>query len=62
MRELAIILKESGFGVDKQELSNMYEYATKDKFFPLIIDNESTDVNRRYRKGFVEYLSPADFK
>jgi hypothetical protein len=62
MRELAIILKESGFGVDKDELTNMYQYATKDKFFPLIIDNESTDVNRRYRKGFTEYLTPADFK
>ena len=62
MRELSIILKESGFGVDKDQLVNMYEYATKDKFFPLIIDNESTDINRRYRKGFTEYLNPADFK
>jgi hypothetical protein len=62
MRELAIILKESGFGVDKDQLTNMYQYATKDKFFPLIIDNESTDVNRRYRKGFTEYLLVEDFK
>jgi len=62
MRELAIILKESGFGVDKDQLVKMYEYATDTKFSPLIIDNESTDVNRRYRKGFTEYLTPSDFK
>ena len=62
MRELTIILKESGFGVDKNQLVNMYQYATENKFSPLIIDNESTDVNRRYRKGFTEYLSVEDFK
>lgn len=61
MRELTIILKESGFGVNKDQLYNMYIYATKEKFSPLIIDNESTDVNHRYRKGFTEYLMPTDF-
>ena len=61
MRELGIILKESGFGVNKDQLVNMYQYSTKEKFSPLIIDNESTDITRRYRKGFTEYLDPANF-
>lgn len=61
MRELAIILKESGFGVNKDQLTNMYQYATKEKFSPLIVDNESTDITHRYRKGFTEWLNPSDF-
>ena len=60
-RELSIILKENGLGLSKECLLSLYEYATKDKFYPLIIDIEQTDKNMKYRKGFTERLYPSDF-
>ena len=36
----------------------MYEYATGEKFSPLIIDIESTDKSHKSRKGFTEHLNP----
>jgi hypothetical protein len=60
-RELGMILKENSLGVDKRQMLDMYKYATNIKFSPLIIDIESTDDNKKYRKGFIEYLSPNDF-
>ena len=39
----------------------MYEYATDQKFSPLIIDIESTDKTHKFRKGFTEYLNPAEY-
>ena len=57
-RELNIILKENGLGLTKEQLLDMYEYATGEKFLPLIIDIESTDKSRKFRKGFTEYLKP----
>jgi hypothetical protein len=54
-REVNIILSEFGLGVTKDQLLAMYEYATKEKFSPLIIDMES-DKDSRFRKGFLEIL------
>ena len=60
-RELAMIMKENGLGLSKECLLAMYEYATRDKFYPLIIDIEQTDKNMKYRRGFGEYMNPSDF-
>lgn len=60
-RELNMILKENGLGVDKQQLLDMYKYATDTKFSPLIINIESTDDEKKFRKGFLEYLDPNNF-
>lgn len=60
-RELNMILKENGLGVDKQQLLDIYKYATDTKFSPLIINIESTDDSKKFRKGFIEYLDPNDF-
>ena len=60
-RELNMILKESGLGLSRECLLSLYEYATKDKFYPLIIDIESTQKDRKYRRGFGEYLDPSEF-
>jgi hypothetical protein len=38
----------------------MYEYATQEKFSPLLIDLEE-DPYKRFRKGFSEILDPAGF-
>ena len=60
-REVGIILKENGVGLTKEQLVNMYKYATSEKFSPLLIDIEEPDMTKKYRKGIYEYLSVADF-
>jgi len=60
-RELNMILKENSLGVDKNTMLNLYKYSTREKFSPFIIDIESTDDYKKYRKGFLEYMDPNDF-
>jgi len=59
-REVNLILKESGLGLDKEQLLKMYLEATKFKFSPLIIDKEE-EPHSRFRKSFLEILDPNDF-
>ena len=54
-REVNIILSEFGLGITKEQLLELYKYATNEKFSPLIIDMEE-DVDKRFRKGFLEIL------
>jgi hypothetical protein len=54
-REVNLILSEFGLGVSKDELLSLYEYATKEKFSPLIIDMEESPENR-FRKGLLQIL------
>jgi len=54
-REVNMILSEFGLGITKEELLQIYEYATAEKFSPLVIDmDESPD--KRFRKGMLEIL------
>ena len=55
-REVNMILSEFGLGVTKDELISLYEYATREKFSPLIIDMEES-ANNRFCKGLLEILS-----
>jgi hypothetical protein len=55
-REVNLILSEFGLGITKEQLLDLYEYATKIKFSPLIIDMEE-DKNNRFRKGFTQILA-----
>jgi len=59
-REVNIILSEFGLGVTKDQLIRMYEFATSEKFSPLIIDLEA-DQSKRFRKGLDEIIDPALF-
>jgi len=54
-REVKLILSEFGLGVSKEQLISLYEYATKEKFSPLLIDMESSP-EERFRKGFQEII------
>jgi hypothetical protein len=54
-REMNIIMSEFGLGVSKEQLLKIYEYATAEKFSPLIIDMEE-DKEKRFRKGLLEIL------
>jgi hypothetical protein len=54
-REVNLIMSEFGLGVTKDELLKIYDYATREKFSPLIIDMEA-DKEHRFRKGFLEII------
>lgn len=54
-REVNIILSEFGLGVTKEQLLEIYKYATSEKFSPLVIDmDESSD--KRFRKGLLNII------
>ena len=59
-REMNIIMSEFGLGVSKEQLLKIYEYATAEKFSPLIIDMEE-DKEKRFRKGLLEILDINQF-
>jgi hypothetical protein len=61
-REVNLIMKESGLGLSKQQLLGLYEFATDTRFSPLIINIEETDKQKKFRKGFTEFINPDDFK
>lgn len=54
-REVTLIMSEFGLGVTKEELLKLYEYATAEKFSPLVIDMEESKESR-FRKGLLEIL------
>ena len=60
VKELKMIMRDYSMD-DINQLKNMFEYATNDKFQVLIIDKESQDPKRKFRKNYLEYLDPADF-
>ena len=59
-REVNMILSEYGLGVTKEQLIKIYEYATREKLTPLLIDLEN-EPDKRFRKGFTEYLDVSMF-
>jgi ABC-type dipeptide/oligopeptide/nickel transport system ATPase component len=58
-REVNVILSEFGLGVSKEELLKIYEYATAEKFSPLVIDMDE-DKSLRFRKGLLEIIDITD--
>lgn len=60
-RDLNLILSEVGIGLSKDELMKIYDYATAEKFSPLLIDCDE-EIQNRYRKGFLEILNKDTFK
>lgn len=55
-RDANLLLTEFGLGITKDELLNIYEYATREKLQPLFIDMEAPK-SERFRKGFDEYIN-----
>ena len=54
-RDCNLILSEFGLGVSKQQLLDLYEHATAEKFSALVIDLEA-DKAHRFRRNFDEFL------
>ena len=59
-REVNLILSEFGLGISKDELLKIYEYATNEKFSPLVIDMEESP-DKKFRKGLLQILTPGSF-
>jgi hypothetical protein len=60
LREVKDILRNFGLGVSKEQLMNMYDYATDEKFGCLILDLEAKR-DEKFRKNFLEILDPSMF-
>ena len=60
-REIKCIMSEFGYGLEQDQVLAMYEYATDAKFVPLLVDMTTSDRSKKFRKGLLEYLDPADF-
>ena len=58
-RDLTLIMSEFELGVDKKELLEIYEDATKKKFDCLLIDIEA-DKSHRFRCNFLQYYEISD--
>ena len=54
-RDANLILSEFSLGITKQQLLDLYEYATSQKFSALVVDLEA-DKSKRFRKNFDEFL------
>jgi len=59
-REVNIILSEFGLGITKEQLLEIYEYATREKLQPLLIDMEAQPADR-FRKGLDTVINVNNF-
>jgi hypothetical protein len=60
-RDMRLILKEMSLGLTAEQLLKMYAFATDTKFVPLLVNMEETDAQKKFRKGLLQYLNPADY-
>lgn len=60
LREVKTILHDFALGVSKEQLINMYDYATHEKMNSFLIDLEA-NVDSKFRKNFTEILYPSQF-
>lgn len=58
-RDLNLIMSEFELGIDKDELMEIYEDATSEKFNVLLIDVEA-DKQERFRRNFLEFYEVSD--
>lgn len=57
-RNVSLLMSEFSYGLSKEQILGMYDYATSEKLSPFIIDIENPDLKTKFRKGFKEYLDP----
>jgi hypothetical protein len=61
VRDENLILHDYALGIEKDVLQKMYSYATREKFNTLIINLDEADIQKKFRKNFLEYLKPDEF-
>jgi hypothetical protein len=60
VREVKDILRNFALGISKEQLINMYNYATDEKLDCLLLDLEASK-DKKFRKNFDEYMNPDDY-
>ena len=60
-RDMRLILKEMSLGLTAEQLLKLYAFATDTKFVPLLVNMEESQVDKKFRKGLLEYLNPNDY-
>lgn len=55
-RNLNMILSELSLGVTKDQLIKIYNFATRDKFDVLLVDLDQADINKKFRKNFLNVI------
>lgn len=60
-RDMRLILKEMSLGLTAEQLLKLYAFATDTKFVPLLVDMEESQVDKKFRKGLLQYLNPGDY-
>ncbi len=55
-RNLNMIMSELSLGVTKEQLIKIYNYATKNKFDVLLVDLDQADINKKFRKNFLDVI------
>jgi hypothetical protein len=60
VREVKDILRNFALGISKEQLINMYNYATDEKLDCLLLDLEA-DKHKKFRHNFDEYMNPDDY-
>jgi hypothetical protein len=61
-RDFTLMVKDFGvWTIPKELLMAMFEYATAEHMVPFIVNKEESDPTKKFRKGFLQYLNPADF-
>jgi len=56
-RNLNMILSELSLGVTKEQLIKIYGFATKNKFDVLLVDLDQADINKKFRKNFLDIIN-----
>ena len=57
-RDVRTILKESGLGLTKEQLTDIYERATEKHKDCLICNLAEPDQTKKFRRNFLDYLTP----
>ena len=55
-RNLNMIMSELSLGVTKDQLIKIYTYASKNKLDVLFVDLDEPDVNKKFRKNFLDTI------
>lgn len=60
-RSIGMMLNEVAIGASKEQLMEMFKYATKEKLHFLLVCIEESNPLLKFRKDFNEALDPSDF-
>lgn len=59
-RDLNLIIPDFQLGIEKKELEQIYQVATKKKFDFLKIDTDSTDPNKKFSHNFTSFFKVSE--